>query len=182
MNVQTRTDAALLDDDAFLGQFDLVVLTDVDAPTLVRFYDFGGRFRELTRRVAAPGERPHKAARQEALRGEFHWDGRLDLCGPARTRVHDVSFFHFYINAPVFRLTARRHSNKILTPAGGEPVTVPTKVSKPYVHFSAALQHTWANAPKRTLRKTPPGLWATLSQSPVCVRVRVAVTDQCVAL
>jgi ubiquitin-like 1-activating enzyme E1 A len=35
VNLTTRTDAALLADETFLATFDLVVLTDVDAPTLV---------------------------------------------------------------------------------------------------------------------------------------------------
>lgn len=35
VNVETKTDAGLLKDEAFLGSFDLIVLTDVDAATLV---------------------------------------------------------------------------------------------------------------------------------------------------
>jgi len=43
VNLSTETDAALLFSEDFLAGFDLVVLTDVDAPTVVRPFSLRDR-------------------------------------------------------------------------------------------------------------------------------------------
>ncbi|KAL8280510.1 hypothetical protein RQP46_007158 [Phenoliferia psychrophenolica] len=53
--------------------------------------------------------------------------------------------------------------NKVKTVAGGDPVVVPTKHTKPYVPFSLALQHSWTDVPKRTVKRVPAELWGILT-------------------
>lgn len=49
VNLKTSTDISLLENEEFLGAFDLIVVTEVDAPTLVSLSTLGKliRFRTL---------------------------------------------------------------------------------------------------------------------------------------
>lgn len=104
-------------------------------------------------------------AGEEVVRCFVCWNWRMDICGFARTWIHDVRISLASFVPALNTYSSFFLSDKYETVSIGEVIKVPTKIHHSYVPFSQALTHNWSKVTPRALKKTSPGIWSILSQS-----------------
>ncbi|SCV74739.1 BQ2448_7768 [Microbotryum intermedium] len=144
----TRTDAALIHDHSFLSQFDLVVLTDVDAATLVRSQPerHGHAIHRLSYKLTSPCQQRVNASTRR-LGKKLYAASSVGIDGWI---FADLLHHEFVVDV-------------IKSLALGETTTVPTKRTLSYTPFDSIFSHSWKQIRSRELRKTQPNLWGMLA-------------------